>query len=83
MGYHVIEGRTAIVPVIIGDDTKAMEIWRELFENGIFVNVFIPPATPPNKAMLRNSFMATHEDSQLDQIIDCYYRSGKRLGLID
>lgn len=82
MGYEVLEGRTAIVPVIIGEDTAAMEIWKELFDNGIFVNVFIPPATPPNKAMLRNSFMATHEDEQLDFVIDCYYKAGKRLGII-
>jgi 8-amino-7-oxononanoate synthase len=82
MGYEVLEGRTAIVPVIIGEDTAAMEIWKELFDNGIFVNVFIPPATPPNKAMLRNSFMATHEDDQLDFVIDCYYKAGKRLGII-
>lgn len=82
MGYEVLEGRTAIVPVIIGEDTAAMEIWKELFDNGIFVNVFIPPATPPNKAMLRNSFMATHEDDQLDLVIDIYEKAGKRLGII-
>ncbi len=82
MGYHVLDGRTAIVPVIIGEDLAAMEIWKELFENGIFVNVFIPPATPPNKAMLRNSFMATHEEDQLDKVIDIYYKAGKRLGII-
>jgi 8-amino-7-oxononanoate synthase len=82
LGYHVLPGRTAIVPVIVGDDTKAFQLWKGLFDAGIFVNVFISPATPPGKAMMRNSFMATHEDRHLDYIIDTYAKVGRQLGLI-
>lgn len=82
LGYYVTEGRTAIVPVIIGDDTKAFQLWKGLFEAGIFVNVFISPATPPGKAMMRNSFMATHENDHLDYVIETYEKVGKKLGII-
>jgi 8-amino-7-oxononanoate synthase len=82
LGFHVLPGRTAIVPVIVGDDTKAFQLWKGLFDAGIFVNVFISPATPPGKAMMRNSFMATHEDRHLDYIIDTYAQVGRQLGLI-
>lgn len=82
MGYNVIDGRTAIVPVLIGDDNAAFQLWKGLYDNGVFVNVFISPATPPGKAMMRNSFMASHEQSHLDQILDVYHKVGKSIGII-
>lgn len=82
LGFNVMDGQTAIVPVIIGDDEVAFKFWTELFNNDIFVNVFISPATPPGKAMLRNSFMATHEDHHLDKILDVYAKVGRKLGVI-
>lgn len=81
-GFQVIDGRTAIVPVLIGDNKKAFGLWKGLFDAGIFVNVFIPPATPPNKSMMRNSFMATHEKEHLEKVVDCYTKIGKQLNII-
>lgn len=81
-GFQVIDGRTAIVPVLIGDNAKAFGLWKGLFDDGIFVNVFIPPATPPNKSMMRNSFMATHEPEHLEKVVDSYTKIGKKLGII-
>ena len=81
-GFQVIDGRTAIVPVLIGDNKKAFGLWKGLFDDGIFVNVFIPPATPPNMSMMRNSFMATHERDHLEKVVDCYTKIGKKLGII-
>ncbi len=82
VGFNVIDGRTAIVPVLIGDDEKAFGLWKGLFDDGIFANVFISPATPPGKAMMRNSFMATHEKEHLEKVIDSYTRIGKKLNII-
>ncbi|MEY4926617.1 MAG: 8-amino-7-oxononanoate synthase [Bacteroidota bacterium] len=82
MGYIVKDGRTAIVPVMIYDDEKAFKLWKSLYDGGVFVNVFVSPATPPNSAMMRNSFMATHEDFHLDQILEAYKKAGKAHGII-
>lgn len=82
LGFNVIDGETAIVPVIIGDDEQAFKLWKGLFDAGIFVNVFISPATPPGKAMMRNSFMASHNDDHLDFVIDTYKKVGRQIGLI-
>jgi len=81
-GFNVLPGQSAIVPVIIGDDTKAFNLWKGLFDADIFVNVFISPATPPGMAMMRNSFMATHNEEHLDYVIDTYAKVGKQLGII-
>lgn len=81
-GFNVPEGRTAIVPVIVGDDALAFKMWKMLYEAGIFVNVFISPGVPQGRQMMRTSYMSTHEDEHLDYIIDTFKKIGKELGLI-
>ena len=82
LGFNVIEEPTAIVPVIIGEDTKTFVFWRQVFDAGVFVNAFVSPGVPPGMAMLRTSYMATHEDHHLDKILEVFETVGKRLGII-
>ena len=82
LGFNVIDGRTAIVPVIVGDDALAFKMWRMLYDEGVFVNVFISPGVPQGRQMMRTSFMATHEDEHLDEIIQIFKNVGTKLGLI-
>ena len=81
-GFNVIEGRTAIVPVIVGNDQLAFKMWRMLYDAGVFVNVFISPGVPEGRQMMRTSYMATHEDKHLDRILEIFRDTGKKLGLI-
>ncbi|HSP87374.1 MAG TPA: aminotransferase class I/II-fold pyridoxal phosphate-dependent enzyme [Ignavibacteriaceae bacterium] len=81
-GFKVLEGRTAIVPVIVGEDLLAFKMWRMLYDAGVFVNVFISPGVPPGRQMMRTSYMATHEDEHLDKILEIFRDTGKKLGLI-
>ncbi len=81
-GFNVIDGRTGIVPVIVGDDEIALRMWKMLYDEGIFVNVFVPPGVPQGRQMMRTSYMATHEDHHLEKIIDTFDKVGKKLGLI-
>jgi len=83
MGYTVSEHDSAVVPVIIGDTEKVLEMWGGLFEAGVFVNAFIRPGVPPGMEMLRTSYMATHEDKHLDKILDVFSIVGKKLGIIN
>ncbi len=81
-GFTVLEGRTAIVPVIVGNDDIAFKMWKMLYDAGVFVNVFISPGVPQGRQMMRTSYMATHEDSHLDAILEIFTDTGKKLGLI-
>jgi len=81
-GFTIIEGRTGIVPVIVGDDEIAFKMWRMLYDSGVFVNVFISPGVPQGRQMMRTSYMATHKKEQLDQIIEIFTSVGKELGLV-
>jgi len=81
-GFKIIDGRTAIVPVIVGDDAIAFQMWRALYDAGVFVNVFISPGVPQGRQMMRTSYMATHEREHLEKIIETFTKVGKNLGLI-
>ncbi|HXD66685.1 MAG TPA: aminotransferase class I/II-fold pyridoxal phosphate-dependent enzyme [Solirubrobacteraceae bacterium] len=81
LGFHVVpptqladgtEVITPVVPVLVGDDWKAVFLWKALYEAGVFVNVMIHPAVPPSGALLRTSVMATHDRETLDRALDTF-----------
>ncbi|MGU3437776.1 aminotransferase class I/II-fold pyridoxal phosphate-dependent enzyme [Actinomycetes bacterium M1A6_2h] len=61
---------SAIVPVNIRDDLKAMNIWKEVYDQGIFVSYATFPAVAQGAAMLRVCLQADHTTEQLDRTID-------------
>ena len=72
---HMADGSeivTPVVPVVVGDDWKAVFLWKALYEAGVFVNVAIHPAVPPAGALLRTSVMATHDQDVLDEALDIF-----------
>lgn len=83
MGFTIIDGQCAVVPVIIGDDERTFIFWRKLFDAGVFTNAFISPGVPPGMAMLRTSYMSSHEDEHLDRILELFGEIGKELGIIN
>jgi 8-amino-7-oxononanoate synthase len=60
---------TPIIPVVVGDDWKAVILWRALYDAGVYVNVALHPAVPPAGALLRTSVMATHDRATLDRAL--------------
>jgi len=63
---------TPIVPVLVGDDWKAVFLWRALYDAGVFVNTALHPAVPPGGALLRTSVMATHDRPTLDRALAAF-----------
>jgi 8-amino-7-oxononanoate synthase len=78
LGFDVVEDPsgivTPVVPVVVGDDWKAVLLWRALYDAGVYVNVAIHPAVPPGGALLRTSVMATHDEATLDRALDAFAR---------
>ena len=81
LGFKVVERSrmpdgaeitTPVVPVLVGDDWKAVFLWKALFEAGVYVNVAIHPAVPPAGALLRTSVMASHDRNTLDAALDAF-----------
>jgi 8-amino-7-oxononanoate synthase len=78
LGFKVVEDPsgivTPVVPVVVGDDWKAVLLWRALYDAGVYVNVAIHPAVPPGGALLRTSVMATHDAATLDRALGAFER---------
>jgi len=72
MGYEIGATETPIIPIIIGDMMKTIQAWSILFQAGIYTNVALPPAVPPELSLLRTSYMATHTDAQVDRILETF-----------
>ena len=70
--YDMVDQRT----LRFHDKSKA------LYEAGIYTNAVISPAVPPELALLRTSYMATHTNEQLDRILETLAQVGRAVGLI-
>jgi 8-amino-7-oxononanoate synthase len=83
MGFETGPTETAIVPIYVRQDLTTIAIWKALLEDhGVYVNPFISPGVPPKNALLRTSYMATHEKSHLDRGLEAFRAVGKQFGII-
>jgi 8-amino-7-oxononanoate synthase len=82
LGFRVGVAETPIIPLLIGDDEKTFMFWKALFENGVYANPIVSPAVPPDRSLLRTSYMSIHTDSELDQVLSICKREGQKLGIL-
>jgi 8-amino-7-oxononanoate synthase len=82
LGFNTGESETPIIPIIVGDDDKTFLFWKLLFDAGIYTNPVISPAVPPDRALLRTSYMATHTDQDLAIVLETFKKIGKKLCII-
>jgi 7-keto-8-aminopelargonate synthetase-like enzyme len=83
LGFELGHTQTAVIPIFIRQDLRTLMMWRELLEeHGVYTNPFISPGVPPKSAMLRTSYMATHERSHLDRALEAFQKAGKKYGVI-
>lgn len=82
LGFDTGASETPIIPVVVGDNITCFRMWRMLHDEGLFVNPVVPPATPPDRALIRVSVMATHTQDQLAMALEKIGRIGKQIGII-
>ena len=82
LGFDIGDSETPIVPVVVGEDQTAFVMSRKLQDSGVFVNPVISPATPPGRALIRTSFMATHRREHLEQALVAFKTVDQELGII-
>ena len=76
------EAQSAIIAVIMPDLERGAMMWQALLEEGLYVNLARPPATPANMTLLRCSLCAEHTSEQVDQILGMFEAAGKAVGAI-
>jgi glycine C-acetyltransferase len=82
VGYDLLQGETAIVPVMLYDARLATEVADAMLEEGIYVIGFSFPVVPDGKARIRVQISAAHEREHLDRAVEAFARVGQRLGVV-
>ena len=77
-GLRIKDSITPIIPIYTNDAITTLETWRDLYENGVYVNPVLPPATTPDACLLRTSYMASHTEELLDEALDILERTVKK-----
>ncbi len=74
--------QSAIIAVIMPDLERGAAMWEALLNEGLYVNLARPPATPAGMTLLRCSLCAEHSAEQVQAIIGMFTRAGKAVGII-
>jgi glycine C-acetyltransferase len=82
LGFDLLQGETAIVPVMLYDAKLASAFADEMLGEGIYVIGFSFPVVPVGQARIRVQISAAHEREHLDRAVAAFETVGKRLGVI-
>jgi 8-amino-7-oxononanoate synthase len=82
LGFAIGRTESPIVPIRIGTAENAVGMWRALLEEGVYVNIVLPPACPVDGCLLRTSYSAAHTRADIDRALDVFERVGRALSII-
>jgi glycine C-acetyltransferase len=81
-GFEIVEGDSAIVPVMLYDAKLSQTMANLLLDEGIYVIGFFYPVVPKGKARIRVQLSASHNKEHLDKAIRAFIKIGKKLNVI-
>ncbi len=81
-GFDIVDGDSAIVPVMLYDAKLAQEMANELLKKGVYVIGFFFPVVPKDKARIRVQLSASHTKEQMDRAILAFIEVGKMLNVV-
>jgi 8-amino-7-oxononanoate synthase len=81
LGLDTAGSETPVVPVVVGEDHVALAMVQRLHDEGVFVNCVLSPATPPGRALIRTSLMATHTRDQLTRALEAIGKVAREVSL--
>jgi len=81
-GFEIVEGDSAIVPVMLYDAKLSQTMANLLLDEGIYVIGFFYPVVPKGKARIRVQLSASHNKEHLDKAIRAFVKIGKKLNVI-
>jgi glycine C-acetyltransferase len=82
LGFKIIEGTHAIVPVMLGEAALAQDMSRELLGEGVYIKGLWYPVVPKGEARLRAQISAAHSREDLDKSLGAFNKVGRRMGII-
>jgi len=82
LGFELLPGEHAIIPVMLGDAVLAQNMAAALIKEGVYVIGFCFPVVPQGKARIRTQMSAAHSRADLETAISAFEKVGKALGVI-
>jgi glycine C-acetyltransferase len=82
LGFDIVDGDSAIVPIMLYDAPLAQKMASELLKEGVYVIGFFYPVVPKGKARIRVQLSAALSQSDLDQALRAFEKVGKQLGVV-
>lgn len=82
LGFDIVDGDSAIVPIMLYDAPLAQKMASELLKEGVYVIGFFYPVVPKGKARIRVQLSASLTQSDLDQALRAFEKVGKQLGVV-
>ncbi len=81
IGFYTYNSQTPIIPIFIGDETKALQVTNYLKDNGVFATPVLPPAVPKGEALIRTSYMASHSTEELTKVLEVLAKAKKEFDI--
>ncbi len=82
LGFEIVKGTHPIVPIMLRDELRTVELAQSMNQRGIFVVGFSFPVVPRGEARIRVQLSAAHTRPELDQALSVFGEAGKELGVI-
>ena len=81
-GFNPLDGEAAIIPIIVGETSRAIELSQRLLDHGVFVTGFGYPVVPEGTARIRVQMSAALEPVHLERALEVFVEVGRETGLV-
>jgi glycine C-acetyltransferase len=81
-GFNPLDGEAAIIPIIVGETSRAIELSQKLLDHGVFVTGFGYPVVPEGTARIRVQMSAALEPVHLERALEVFVEVGREAGLV-
>jgi glycine C-acetyltransferase len=82
LGFNLLEGEHAIIPVMLGDAALSQEMSKSLYKNGVYAAGFFFPVVPKGQARIRTQMSAALTRDDLDIALDAFAKAGRETGVL-
>jgi 7-keto-8-aminopelargonate synthetase-like enzyme len=82
LGYRLAASQSPILPILIGDTEKTVQLADRLLELGVYAPAIRPPTVSKGTSRIRTTVTSKHTDEQLDTVVSAFRKAGEELRLI-
>ncbi|MCL6408587.1 aminotransferase class I/II-fold pyridoxal phosphate-dependent enzyme, partial [Dickeya dadantii] len=77
--YQLMDSQSAIQPLIVGENARALALMNHLREQGVWVSAMRPPTVPPGSARLRITLTAEHQPEDINRLLTVLHHADRKL----